>query len=212
AIVTEIAGTTRDTVEETINISGITLNIIDTAGIRDTKDRIEQMGVEKAIRFAGEADLIIFVIDSSTELDDNDESILELIKEKKVIILLNKTDLKQIVTKEDIKARVNHPLIHFSITEDSGMEELEQIINEMFYSGSLLYNEDIYITNERHKEALYNALESLNMVRQSIADTMPEDFYSIDLMNAYEYLGKIIGENVEEDLVNMIFKEFCMGK
>jgi tRNA modification GTPase len=92
------------------------------------------------------------------------------------------------------------------------MEELEQMINEMFYNGALLYNEEIYITNERHKEALCNALESLNMVRQSIADTMPEDFYSIDLMNAYEYLGKIIGENVEEDLVNMIFKEFCMGK
>jgi tRNA modification GTPase len=212
AIVTDIAGTTRDTVEETININGVTLNIIDTAGIRDTKDRIEQMGVEKAIRFAGEADLIIFVIDSSTELDDNDESILELIKEKKVIILLNKTDLKQIVTKKDVKTRANHPVIDFSITEDMGMEELEQMINEMFYNGALLYNEEIYITNERQKEALCNALESLNMVRQSIADTMPEDFYSIDLMNAYEYLGKIIGENVEEDLVNMIFKEFCMGK
>jgi len=212
AIVTEIAGTTRDTVEETININGITLNIIDTAGIRDTKDIIEKMGVEKAIRFATDADLIIFVIDSSVELDDNDEAILELIKEKKSIILLNKSDLKQVVTVNQVKEKTIHPIVSFSVKENLGMNELELIIKEMFFRGELLLNDEIYITNERQREALLDALESLKMVEQSIKAQMPEDFYTIDLMNAYESLGKIIGENVEEDLVNMIFKEFCMGK
>jgi len=212
AIVTEIAGTTRDTVEETININGITLNIIDTAGIRDTKDIIEKMGVEKAIRFATDADLIIFVIDASVELDDNDEAILELIKEKKSIILLNKSDLKQVVTVNQVKDKTIHPIVSFSVKESLGMNELEQIIREMFFRGELLLNDEIYITNERQRESLLDALESLKMVEQSIKAKMPEDFYTIDLMNAYESLGKIIGENVEEDLVNMIFKEFCMGK
>lgn len=212
AIVTEIAGTTRDTVEETININGITLNIIDTAGIRDTKDIIEKMGVEKALRFAADADLIIFVIDSSIELDDNDKAILELIKDKKVIILLNKSDLDQVVTVGQVKEKTEHPIINFSIKENSGMEELEQIIKDTFFRGELLLNDEIYITNERHREAFLNTLESLRLVEQSIQAGMSEDFYTIDLMNAYETLGKIIGENVEEDLVNMIFSEFCMGK
>lgn len=212
AIVTDIAGTTRDTVEETINMNGITLNIIDTAGIRNTKDIIEKMGVEKAIRFASDADLILFVIDSSTNLDENDEAILELIKEKKAIILLNKSDLKPAVSTEELRNKTNHPIINFSVTEAFGMNELEQRIKEMFFAGELKFNEDIYITNERHREAFTNAMESLILVKQSIEDGMPEDFYSIDLMNAYEELGKIIGVNVEEDLVNMIFKEFCMGK
>jgi tRNA modification GTPase len=212
AIVTDIAGTTRDTLEETINLNGIILKVIDTAGIRDTKDIIERMGVDKALRIASDADLIIFVLDSSTELDRNDEAILELIQDKKAILLLNKSDLEPKISMKEIRERTAHPLINISVKENSGLEEFEQRIKDMFFGGELSFNEDIYITNERQREAFVNAAESLKLVKESIMAEMPEDFYSIDLMNAYETLGKIIGENVEEDLVNMIFKEFCMGK
>jgi tRNA modification GTPase len=212
AIVTDIAGTTRDTLEETINLNGIVLNVIDTAGIRDTKDIIEKMGVDKAIRIATEADLIIFVLDSSTNIDKNDEAILRLIEDKKAILLLNKSDLESKISIDEIKSKTSNPIISISVKENSGLEEFEQAIKTMFFDGELSFNEDIYITNERHREAFIQTVESLMLVKQSIDAGMPEDFYSIDLMNAYETLGRIIGENVEEDLVNMIFKEFCMGK
>jgi tRNA modification GTPase len=212
AIVTDIAGTTRDTLEETINLNGIVLNVIDTAGIRETKDIIEKMGVDKALRIASDADLIIFVLDSSTKLDENDEAILTLIKDKKALLLLNKSDLEPKVTVEEIKIKSEHPVISISVKENSGMEEFIETIKKMFFGGEISFNEDIYITNERHKEAFNQTAESLKLVKQSIKLGMPEDFYSIDLMTAYETLGRIIGENIEEDLVNMIFKEFCMGK
>ncbi len=212
AIVTDIAGTTRDTLEETINLNGIILNVIDTAGIRDTKNIIERMGVEKALKYAGDADLIIFVLDSSTEMDVNDEIILNLIHDKKSILLLNKSDLEPKITVSQIKEITSHPVISVSVKENFGLNEFEQAIKDLFFSGELTYNEDIYITNDRQREGFIEALESLKQVRKSVEAGMPEDFYSIDLMSAYETLGKIIGENVEEDLVNMIFKEFCMGK
>lgn len=212
AIVTDIAGTTRDTLEETINLDGIIINIIDTAGIRETKDIIEKIGVEKALRIASEADLVIYVIDSSTELDYNDDEIFRFIKEKKAILLLNKTDLESKVKSEDITKRTNHPVLNISVKENIGLDKLSDCIRTMFFEGEITLNEDIYITNDRHREAFTDALNSLRLVISSIEDNMPEDFYSIDLMNAYEVLGKIIGENVEEDLINMIFKEFCMGK
>lgn len=212
AIVTDIAGTTRDTLEETINLNGIILHIIDTAGIRETKDIVEKMGVDKAIRIAAEADLIVYVIDSSTPLDENDRAILEMIQDKKAILLLNKSDLESKVTIEEISSLTSQPVINISVKENTGIDEFEQLIKDMFFEGELSFNEEIYITNERHREAFVQALESLRMVKESIDNEMPEDFYSIDLMNAYEVLGRIIGENVEEDLVNMIFKEFCMGK
>jgi tRNA modification GTPase len=212
AIVTEIAGTTRDTLEETINLNGILLNVIDTAGIRDTKDIIEKIGVEKAIKIASKADLIIYVIDSSTELDENDKTILELIKDKKAILLLNKSDLEPRITIKQMEEMTAHPIIPISVIENIGINDLEQSIKDMFFEGKIAFNEDIYITNERHKEAFVKTLENLQLVIKSIEAGMPEDFFSIDLMSAYEFLGKIIGENVEEDLVNMIFKEFCMGK
>ncbi|MGB4660243.1 MAG: tRNA uridine-5-carboxymethylaminomethyl(34) synthesis GTPase MnmE [Mobilitalea sp.] len=212
AIVTEIAGTTRDTLEETINLNGITLNVIDTAGIRDTKDIIEKIGVDKALKIAADADLIIFVLDSSTNLDENDQAILKLIKEKKAILLLNKSDLVSKITVEAMQKLTDHPIINISVKENSGLDEFEQTIRTMFFDGVITFNEDIYITNDRHREAFAASYESLKLVQQSIDAGMPEDFYSIDLMSAYETLGNIIGENVEEDLVNMIFKEFCMGK
>ncbi|TAH71506.1 MAG: tRNA uridine-5-carboxymethylaminomethyl(34) synthesis GTPase MnmE [Anaerolineaceae bacterium] len=212
AIVTDIAGTTRDTLEETIRLNDISLNIIDTAGIRSTEDTVEKIGVEKAMRIAKEADLIIYVLDSSTPLDNNDETILSLIRDKKAILLLNKSDLSPRVSVKEITNKSNHPIVSTSFIEHKGIEELEQLIKEMFFTGDITFNEDIYITNDRHIEAFTNALEALNMVRDSISKDMPEDFYSIDLMTAYEELGKILGENVGEDLINMIFSEFCMGK
>ena len=212
AIVTDIEGTTRDTLEETINLNDITLNIIDTAGIRTTDDEVEKIGVDKAMKVAKEADLIIYVIDSSVPLDDNDEAILLMIKEKKAIILMNKSDLTPCIRKEDIEKKSNHPIIGTSFVEHEGIENLEQLIKDMFFKGDISFNEDIYVTNERHIEAFSNALKALDMVRESIYNNMPEDFYSIDLMTAYEELGGILGENVGEDLINMIFSEFCMGK
>ena len=212
AIVTDIAGTTRDTLEETVQLNEITLNIIDTAGIRKTEDIVEKIGVEKAIRIAKEADLIIYIIDSTVPLDENDEEILSLIKDKKAIILLNKSDLPSIVSIDEIKEKSNHPVITTSFVNYTGLEEMESLIKEMFFKGEIKLNEDILITNDRHIEAFKKALEALNMVKESIKNQMPEDFYSIDLMTAYEVLGKIIGENVEEDLINLIFSEFCMGK
>ncbi len=212
AIVTDIAGTTRDTLEETIHLNGIILNVVDTAGIRDTQDIIEKIGVDKALKIATDADLILYVIDSSTELDQNDESILKMIEDKKAILLLNKSDLEPRIDTKYMESRTSHPVVTISAKENTGMEELEQTIKTMFFGGEISFNEDIYITNDRQREAFVQALESLRLVKDSVDAGLPEDFYSIDLMNAYETLGKIIGENVEEDLVNMIFKEFCMGK
>lgn len=212
AIVTDVAGTTRDTLEETINLEGITLNMIDTAGIREAGNIVEKLGVEKAIRFASEADLILYVVDSSTHLDENDEAIFEMIRGKKAILLMNKSDLTPKVTSKEVKDRTGQPLICISLKDKTGLEEFVEIIKDMFFHGELSVNDEIYITNERHREAFSEALKSLGMVGQSVKDGMPEDFYSIDLMSAYESLGTIIGENVGEDLIDLIFSEFCMGK
>lgn len=212
AIVTDIAGTTRDTLEENIRLQGISLNVVDTAGIRETEDVVEKIGVSRAKNMADEADLIIFVVDASIPLDKNDEDIIELIQNKKAVVLLNKTDLEMRVTKEYLEKMTGHVVIPVSAKEETGIDMLEQEIKSMFYKGEIDFNDEVYITNVRHKTALAEALTSLKMVRQSVMDGMPEDFYSIDLMNAYEVLGSVIGESVEEDLVNEIFSKFCTGK
>ena len=212
AIVTEIAGTTRDTLEESIYIHGIPLQIIDTAGIRDTEDIVEKIGVNKAKDAVDEADLVLYVIDGSKELDENDREIMELIQGKKVITLLNKSDLEKQILTSEIEQKLNGPVISISVKEETGIDEFYDALKEMFFEGQLEFNDEIYITNMRHKTALMNAKESLEQVVISIENQMPEDFYSIDLMNAYEELGFIIGESLEEDLVNEIFREFCMGK
>nr|WP_294529230.1 tRNA uridine-5-carboxymethylaminomethyl(34) synthesis GTPase MnmE [uncultured Blautia sp.] len=212
AIVTDIAGTTRDVLEEYINLHGITLKMADTAGIRKTEDVVEKIGVGKAKELAKDADLILYVVDSSTPLDENDHEIMKMLEGKKAIVLYNKTDLDPAVTTEDIKALVSHPVIPVSAKEETGIRELEEQIRKLFFQGEITFNDQVYITNARHKEALTEALESLKMVEQSILDGMPEDFFSIDLMSAYESLGRIIGESVGEDLVNEIFSKFCMGK
>lgn len=212
AIVTDIAGTTRDILEEQINLGGISLNIIDTAGIRNTSDVVEKIGVSKAKEYAAKADLTIYVIDSSTELDENDFEIMELLDEQHSIVLLNKSDLTPVTTEETVKKHLNAKVISISAKNHTGIQELEDTIKEMFFHGEVSLNDEVYITNIRQKTSLQEALDSLHLVMQSIEDGMPEDFYSIDLMNAYEELGKIIGEAVEDDLVNEIFSKFCMGK
>lgn len=212
AIVTEIAGTTRDTLEENIRLHGISLNIIDTAGIRDTDDIVEQIGVNKARDIADEADLIIYVVDGSKKLDENDNQIMELIKDRKAIILLNKSDLEMVLSKEVLEEKLGQAVISISAKQHIGMEDLEQRIKELFYNGEITVNDELLITNLRHKKAVQESLESVRLVKKSVEDSMPEDFYSIDLMNAYEHLGTIIGESLEDDLVNEIFSRFCTGK
>lgn len=235
AIVTDIAGTTRDTLEEVISLGGITLNIIDTAGIRDTSDVVEKIGVERAKKISEEADLILYVVDSSVPLDENDKDIIRMTRNKNTIILLNKSDLEEVVSEEDIINEINiflnqevravddtdknnisydHILkiVKTSTKKDSGIDDLINIIKEMFFHGKISYNDEVYITNMRHKEAIQEARDSMMQVRKSLDLDMPEDFYSIDLMSAYASLGKIIGEEVGDDLVNEIFSKFCMGK
>lgn len=215
AIVTDIAGTTRDVLEEQINLNGITLNIMDTAGIRSTEDVVEKIGVDKALSLVDKADFIIYVVDTSTALDENDEKIIDAIREKKAIILLNKSDLIQVTGEDEIKEKLSgadHKMIAISAKENLGIDVLEETITKMFFHGTISFNDEVYITNIRHKNALIQAVESLKLVKQSVENGMPEDFYSIDLMNAYEELGTIIGEAVEDDLVNEIFSKFCMGK
>lgn len=212
AIVTDIAGTTRDVLEEQINLDGITLNLVDTAGIRDTDDIVEKIGVDRAKQYADSADLIIYVIDSSTELDDNDFSIIDILKDKNAIVLLNKSDLSTITTEDIVKKYLDKPVINISAKDRTGIDELESKISEMFLHGQVSFNDEVYITNIRHKNSLTEAFNSLKLVVESINNDMPEDFYSIDLMNAYEELGLIIGEAVEDDLMQEIFSKFCMGK
>ena len=212
AIVTDIEGTTRDTLEEMITLGELSLRMIDTAGIRSTEDKVEQIGVLKAKEMAEDADLVIYVVDGSKELDENDQEILSLIEDKQTIILINKSDLENRISQESIEKLTGKDAIMFSAKEGNGLEILEDEIKKLFYQGQITYNDQVYITNIRQKDALENAYESLNNVEDSVNAGMPEDFYSIDLMNAYSELGSIIGESVEDDLVNEIFSKFCMGK
>lgn len=214
AIVTDIAGTTRDILEENIILHGINLHVIDTAGIRSTEDIIEKIGVEKAKKYSQDADLIIYVVDSSVPLDENDYDIINMIQNKKCIILFNKSDLISKVSLEEIKNLLdkNVIIIKTSTKENTGIEDFEDAVKKLFFNGEIYFEDEIMITNLRHKEALQETLESLIQVKKSLEAGMPEDFYSIDLMNAYSSLGKIIGEEVSDDLVNEIFSKFCMGK
>lgn len=212
AIVTDIAGTTRDILEEYITLHGITLKIVDTAGIRETEDIVEKIGVDRAREMAQKADLILYVVDSSVPLDSNDEEIMSMLNGKKTIILYNKTDLKAAIEIDRLREKAGHPVIPISAKEETGITELEEKIKDMFFGGELSFNDEVYITNARHKAALEEADKSLDLVRNSILGGLPEDFFSIDLMNAYENLGKILGESVGEDLVNEIFSKFCTGK
>ena len=224
AIVTDIEGTTRDVLEEEIRLKGLLLNVVDTAGIRSTEDVIEKMGVDRAKEYARNADLVIYVVDSSRELDENDEKIMEMICDKKAVILLNKSDLDTVATEEMVMEKMRKvaekcektfsdiPMIIISARDESGIEEFEETVEKMFLRGDVSFNDEIYITNARQKKDLQDAAESLKKVSESIDAGRPEDFYSIDLMDAYEALGNITGESMGEDLINEIFSKFCMGK
>ena len=214
AIVTDIAGTTRDILEESIQLHGISLNVVDTAGIRNTEDVVEKIGVEKAKAHASEADLVIYVVDASRELDENDFDIMQMIQNKKAVILLNKSDLKTVVTKDMLLSHLQEekPMIEISAKEERGIQELEATLKNMFFEGEISFNDEIFITNMRQKAALQDAYDSLMRVNESIENDMPEDFYSIDLLDAYESLGSITGDTIGEDIVNEIFSKFCMGK
>lgn len=212
AIVTDVAGTTRDTLEETIQVKGIPLQMIDTAGIRQTDDIVEKIGIEKAKDAIKEADLILYVADSSAALDESDYEIMDYLKDKKTIIILNKSDLQKVTGEEEIRKHLDKEMVVFSAKEETGLDDLYLKLEDMFFEGNLSFNDEVYITNMRHKTSLKNASDSLTMVLGSIEAGMPEDFYSIDLTDAYEHLGYILGESMGEDLVNEIFREFCMGK
>ena len=212
AIVTDIEGTTRDSLEESINIGGISLCMIDTAGIRDTEDIVEKIGVERSKKLADEADLIIYIIDSSKKLDENDYEIMDIIKDKKYIVLMNKSDLYSNVDLSQLGFIDKDKIINISAKYNEGIDDFCERIKEMFFEGNIDFNNEIFITNARQKNDIYEAYNSIKLVKNSIEDGMPEDFFSIDLMNAYEYFGRVIGESLEDDLVNQIFSKFCMGK
>ena len=212
AIVTDIEGTTRDTLEEHLNIDGISLNIVDTAGIRETKDVVEKIGVDKAIDTLEEADLILYIVDGSVPLSDNDRTIMDKLHGKKVITIINKNDMNVVVDKLWITKNIDTKIVELSAKERTGKDDLYKILKEMFFNNELSYNDEVYITSLRHKNLLSEAKESLTKVLESIDLNMGEDFFTIDLMAAYTSLGKIIGEELEDDLVNKIFSEFCMGK
>ncbi len=212
AIVTDIAGTTRDVLEETIYLNGITLRLLDTAGIRMTEDLVEKIGVERAKKYADEADLIIYIVDASMKLDENDFEIIQMIKDKDAIVLLNKTDLETKITEAEIRNLSGKTVLSVSAKNRTGIKEFEDLIKDMFIHQRISYNDEVLITNIRQKNALEETVNSLKLVQKSIQNNMPEDFYSIDLMNAYSSVCYIIGEQVNEDLVNEIFSKFCMGK
>ena len=212
AIVTEIAGTTRDALEEQIRIRGLTLNLVDTAGIRETEDVVERIGVDRAKNMVNEADLVLYVVDSSSVLDENDEEIISFLKDQNVIVLLNKSDLPSAVNSEMVQERLSKPVISVSAREETGIEEFADLLEKMFLEGRVSFNDEVYLTNARQKNAMEEAKRSFERVKESIEAGMPEDFFSIDLMAAYDSLGQILGESVGEDLVNEIFSKFCMGK
>lgn len=212
AIVTDMAGTTRDTLSETVNVRGITLNIIDTAGIRETDDLVEKIGVDKAIESVDKADLVLYVVDGSVELDENDQRIIEKIRDKNVIVIINKSDLEIKIERDAICRYIDAEVIQLSAMTGDGSEELYDMLNKMFFEGSLSYNDQLYITNARHKNELVHTKNALEKVIESIDMGMEEDFFSIDMMDAYEHLGLIIGETARDDLADKIFKDFCMGK
>lgn len=213
AIVTDIPGTTRDVIEEFVNIKGIPLKIVDTAGIRETEDIVEKIGVEKSKESFSKADLVIMVLDSSRKLSDEDIQILENLTNKKTIVLLNKTDLPQEIEEDKISQYVdNDSIIRISALNHKGIEQLQDKIEAMVYGGSVKNTSNLMITNSRHKDALLKSFESINDAIIAIDQNMPYDFIEVDFKNVWDYLGYINGDTVKEDLLDTIFSNFCIGK
>ncbi len=212
AIVTDIPGTTRDVLEEDVRLGDLLLHLVDTAGIHDTDEVVEKIGIQKAKENIESADFCILVIDGSSEITEEDITLLQEISNRNSIILLNKNDLEEKVKVSQIEEITETPVISFSAKTGDGLDELEQYIKKQFYLNHISFNDEIYISNERQKQAILESYHSLLNVKESIKMNLGEDFYTIDLMNAYENLGRIIGESVDDDLVDTIFKKFCMGK
>lgn len=215
AIVTDIAGTTRDTVKEQISLGGILINLVDTAGIRDTDDIVEAMGIRKAKEHLNDADIVIYVVDSTGNMGDEDREIINLLKNKNYIVLLNKSDMNQTVTPEELYKNgidKNIHIINFSTVTADGLEQLTSVIKEMFSLNDILINDEIVITNSRHKYLLDESIKSLNLALDGIDAGFSEDLISIDIYNSYIALGKILGKEIEDDLADRIFEKFCMGK
>ncbi len=213
AIVTQYEGTTRDTIEEFVTINGIPLKLIDTAGIRQAKDEVEKIGIEKTREIAKQADLILAIFDSTKDLTQEDFEILDLIKNKKAIILLNKVDLQQVLTKENSKLKEsNCKIISISALKDIGIEELYKEIEKLFKFGEINLDQDLIITNIRHKNLITKAIENIKKTKATIQEKMPLDVIAIFIKDILEDLGKITGETVSEDIINEIFAKFCLGK
>ena len=215
AIVTDIAGTTRDILEEKVILGGVPLRIVDTAGLRDTEDTVERIGVERARACAKEAELIFYILDGTDPLTEEDRRNLAELQGRKVILLVNKTDLPEAADKEDIKRQITaayDSVLCISALKGEGIAQLSDKIREMFLLGKIKNSQEVYITNTRHKVCLTDAKKALMLTMESIDSGMPEDVYTIDLMDAYSALGRITGEEVGEDLINEIFSRFCMGK
>lgn len=213
AIVTDIAGTTRDTIEEFVTINGIPLNLIDTAGIREASDEVEKIGVEKSIKQAKDADLIIAIFDSSKDLTDEDLEILELIKNKKSIILLNKSDLNAKINENDSRfTKITDNIIKISALNKTGIDLLYEKISNMFNLNEINLDNDILITNIRHKNIISKSLENVKKSKEALEMNLPIDIITIYIKNVLEDLGEITGEVVTEDIINEIFSKFCLGK
>ncbi|HAN09038.1 MAG TPA: tRNA uridine-5-carboxymethylaminomethyl(34) synthesis GTPase MnmE [Clostridiales bacterium] len=213
AIVTDIPGTTRDLIEEYVNLNGVPLRLVDTAGIRETEDIVEKIGVDLSKRAIASAELVLFIMDNSSPLSKEDTSILESIKSKKYIVILNKSDLPAVIDFSVLRNFITDaPIINISITESTGFDILEQTIKMMFMSGQIDVNNDVILTNVRHKNALHKAEESMDNVLDNIKLSHTQELLAVDLQNAYRYLGEITGESVSEDIIHSIFSRFCLGK
>lgn len=213
AIVTDVPGTTRDVIEEYINIKGIPVKIMDTAGIRETEDIVEKIGVEKSKELFNNADLVIIVLNSAEELSEEDRKILDVIHDKKVIVIVNKIDLPQKIDETELYDTLpNIRLIRTSITNETGLDELETAISEMVYGGHINQNNEAIVSNVRHISSLESAYGTINEAINAVNEKLPLDFLEVDVKNTYDYLGEILGETIEDDLVKKIFGNFCLGK
>ena len=213
AIVTDIPGTTRDTIEEYVNIGGILLKIIDTAGIRDTDDKVEQIGVERAKELASAADLVLLLLDASSPLTAEDRQVLSLLRDQPVLILVNKTDLPQVLNLQELEQYTNQSaVLRISVQDGIGLEAVEKAITDRVYSGSVTSGTGALVANVRHSELLRQAVKHLREARAAVASSLPPDCIVVDLRAAWSILGEICGESVGEDLLDQIFSRFCIGK
>jgi len=213
AIVTDIPGTTRDIIEEYVNVRGVPLKLVDTAGIRETEDLVEKIGVERSRQVLNEADLILLVLNNNDVLTDEDRQLLEIVRDMEVIVLINKTDLEATLDQEEVKRLIGgKPVVSTSLIEEAGIDQLEQAIADTFFTGGIEASDLSYVSNARHIQLLNQAKQSLNEASLAIDSEMPLDLIQIDVTRAWELLGEIIGDTVQDSLIDQLFSQFCLGK